>query len=102
MFGQLVAPSLLFLFNPFLPGVTWHPVAFLLYSHSNLCCCFRSSFHLWVSKLGCTSPAVADGAAVRSCASFSMLFPLRVMFPAALLRHLEQPQISKALEAWFI
>lgn len=104
MFGQLIAPNLLFLFNPFLPGVTWHPIAFLICSHSNLCCWFRCNFHPCVSKLGCTIPAVADGAAVWSCASFSASFPHLPVSCSLLLflGDLEQLQISKVLEAWYI
>lgn len=104
MFGQLVAPNLLFLFNPFLPGIAWHPVAFLICSHSNFCSCFRSGFHPWVSKLGCTTPAVVDGAAMRSSALFSVWFPLFPMSCSLLLfsSDLEQPRILKALEAWYI
>lgn len=101
MFGQLVALNLLFLFNPFLPGVTWHPVAFLIRSHSNSRCCFRSSFHAWVSELVCTTPAVADRDAVSSGASFSASLTHLPMSQSLLLLSgdVEQPQVSKPLQA---
>lgn len=104
MFGQLVALNLLFLFNPFLPGVAWHPVAFLIRSHSSWYCCFRSSFHPWVSELVCTPPAVADRGAVRSTASFSASFPRLPMSQSLLLLSgdVEQPQVSKACSIWIV
>lgn len=103
-FGQLLAHNLLFLFNPFLPVVTWHPVAFIICSHSNLCCCFRRSFHPWVSNLGCITPSVADGAAVRSCATFSASFSHLPVSRSLLFfsGDPQQPHISKALGAWCI
>lgn len=57
-------------------------------------------FHPWVSKLVCTTPAVADRDAVRNSASFSASFPRLPMSQSLLLLSgdVEQPQVSKALE----
>lgn len=76
--ASLLPPLCYFYFNPFLPGIVWHPVTFLICSHGNLCCCFSNSLHPRVSKQGCTAPsALVDGTAV-NCASFlrhPLVFP---------------------------